>query len=70
MADTLKDLGRKLGKSYTDIEILKSRNGLLPQLERTRGNVIKANSFIANFHVNQPVRKVGLKLTFFKASIL
>jgi hypothetical protein len=70
LADTLKELGRRVGKSYRDIDILKSRGGLLPQLERTRGNVIKSNSFIANFHVNQPVRRVGLKLTFYKASIL
>lgn len=70
MADSLKQLGRMLGQSHREVQFLNGRGGYLPSLERTRGNVLKSNAFIANFRVEQTARKVALKLSFYKGSIL
>lgn len=70
MTDTLKQLGKTLGNSYRDVDFLNSRGGLLPQLERTRGSLHSKNSFIAHFTVGQPIRRLSIKLVFYKSSIL
>lgn len=70
MGDSLRQLGQRLGQTQREVEFIARRGGLLPALERTRGNLLKSNAFIANFRVEQTSRKVSLKLAFYKASIL
>lgn len=66
MGDTLKEVGRKIGRSQRDVEILKRRGGYLPQVERTRGIVSATSSFLAPFVANEADRKLSLSLNFFE----
>lgn len=70
MPDTLRQLTSSLRRSSQVVEYVSRRGGLLPQVERTRGNLLKTNSMVAPFHVKQEIRRVQLNLTFYKASIL
>lgn len=67
MADTLKQLGRFLGQSVGDINTLKSKGGLIGQIERTRGQLAADNTFIAPFAVPRSSRTVYLTLSFYKS---
>lgn len=66
MADTLRQLGRGLGKSARTVEFLKKRGGLLPQVDRTRGYMTTEFAFIANFTVNEEKRDMALTLAFYR----
>lgn len=68
MADTLKQLGRELGKTINALEILKGKGGLIGQIERTRGQVASDNTFIAHFNVPNTSRTVSITLSFYRSS--
>lgn len=68
--DNLRRFGRNVGQTARDVEFLNRRGGLLPQIERSRGNLIADNSFYARFKIDGQTRQVRLKVTFHKASIL
>lgn len=69
MGDRLKQVGKKIGTTQQDIELLKRRGGLLPSVERTRGLITPTISLIAPFGVNEQSRKLALSLNFYEHSI-
>lgn len=66
MADTLKELGRTIGKDQRTVEFVKKRAGYLPQVERTRGIVSTTSSFISPFAANEADRKLSMSLNFYE----
>jgi hypothetical protein len=63
--DPIKSIGKSIGKQFRNVDVVKKRVGLLPDVDRTRGSMGYYKPHIINFNVDQKERKVFLTLNFF-----
>lgn len=62
--DSIREIGRNIGQSNRNVELMKRRGGALPQVDRTRGFLRTTTAFIAPFVTNELGRRISLSLNF------